>query len=56
MTRNLEPSQRVDDLHPAITASADARIKAWATEAYGQALADLQRGVEAGLKDRGFAS
>ena len=46
---------RTDDLHPAITASAEARIRSWVAGAFGAALADLHRGIAQGLHQQGFA-
>ncbi|HEX3539381.1 MAG TPA: Fic family protein [Acidimicrobiales bacterium] len=45
---------RTDDLHPASTAAADERIRSWVSAMFHNALADLRRGVEQGLRGRGF--
>lgn len=45
---------RIEDLHPAVTDSAEARIRSWIAEALDNALADLQHGIEGGLRGQGF--
>lgn len=45
---------RTDDVHPAISIAGDARIQAWVTAATQQALAEVVRGIEGGLRQQGF--
>lgn len=45
---------RISDLHPALTAAAEQRLRSWAERAFERALADVQRGIEQGLRQKGF--
>ena len=47
---------RVGDLHPSITAAAEARIEGWVGQSISTALAELDRGVAGGLRDQGYSA
>jgi hypothetical protein len=46
---------RVTDLHPAISASAEARIASWVKQAITTAVVDLQRAIDGELGRQGYA-
>jgi Fic family protein len=47
---------RVIDIHPSITSAAEARIEGWVKQSLSTALAELQRGIDAGLQSHGYSA